>query len=278
MTENLDYATVLSEIFRVEKITTLIVLFIILYGIIHVLKKIARQLSSRFPRNKNTILQISALINFAISMIGTGSILYWGLKPSREIILAVLGSASVAVGLSLKETVASLISGITIMLDPPFRIGDRIYFHQYYGEVKSIGLRSVKVMTIDNQIVTIPNSSFTTDVVICQNPNKNHLNVVTPFFLNIATDVERATVILKEVVVTSPYAHLGEIVEVLVEHVTFADVVAAKFLVKAHVTNATFERVFQTDIYNRGIKELIKNGISTAFLYKPEHPKLLKSA
>jgi small-conductance mechanosensitive channel len=278
MTESLDYATVLSEIFRVEKITTLIVLFIILYGIIHVLKKVARQLSARFPRNKNTILQISALINFAISMVGTGSILYWGLKPSREVILAVLGSASVAVGLSLKETVASLISGITIILDPPFRIGDRIYFHQHYGEVKNIGLRSVKIMTIDNQIVTIPNSSFTTDVVICQNPNKNHLNVVTPFFLNVATDVELATAILKEVVVTSPYAHLGEIIEVLVEHVTFADVVAAKFLVKAHVTNATFERVFQTDIYNRGIKELIKNGISTAFLYKPEHPKLLKSA
>ena len=124
--------------------------------------------------------------------------------------------------------------------------------------------------------MTIPNASFTTDVVICQNPNKNHLNVITPFFLNVATDVEVATSILKEVVATSPYAHLGEIVEVLVEHVTFADVVAAKFLVKAHVTNATFERTFQTDIYNRGIKELLRHDISPAFLYKPEYAKLLK--
>lgn len=277
MTDNFDYLTVMSDIFRLEKIATLFVLLLFLYGFTQILKKIARHFSKRFPSKKNAVLQTAALTNFMINLVGTTSILYWILSPSREVVLAVLGSATVAVGLSLKETVGSLISGITIILDPPFRIGDRIYFHQFYGEVKSIGLRSVKILTVDNQVVTIPNSSLTSDVVVCQNPNKNHINVITPFFLNVATDVDQASRILKEVVVTSPYAHLGEPIDVMVEHVTFADVVSAKFLVKAHVTNSAYERIFQTDIYNRGIKELLKQGVSTAFLYKPSDPALLRS-
>lgn len=269
---NIDYLGVLSDIFRIDKIIFLVFLFLGLYLITRLIKMSAQQFSDKMPTKKNSVMQIAALINFFVNLGGGSAIIYLTLSPPREIIIAFLGSATVAVGLSLKDTVGSLISGITIIADPPFRIGDRIYFKTFYGEVKHIGLRSVRILTVDDQIVTIPNASFMTEAVVCQNPGRSNINIVTPFFMNISVDVEQVKAILTEVVYTSRYVYLDEPIIIVVEQATFADVLASKFLVKAHVNNALYEREFQTDLYARGIKAFIDKGIPLAHLYKPPIP------
>ncbi|MDD2366639.1 MAG: mechanosensitive ion channel family protein [Desulfuromonadaceae bacterium] len=76
-------------------------------------------------------------------------------------LVTALGIGSLAIGMAAKDTLAHMISGFTIMLDRPFRIGDRILLvGGQIGDVVDIGLRSTKIKTFDNQLLIIPNSDL----------------------------------------------------------------------------------------------------------------------
>ncbi len=84
--------------------------------------------------------------------------------------ITTLGIGSLAIALAAQATLGDIFSGFMIMLDRPFRIGDRIELRelQTWGDVKDIGLRSTRILTRDNRFVVIPNS------VIAANPIVNH--------------------------------------------------------------------------------------------------------
>src|SRR6185369_4813829 len=74
-----------------------------------------------------------------------------------------------AIGLAAKDTLANMISGFTLMLDQPFRIGDRIQLSGgQIGDVQDIGLRSTKIKTLDNQLLIIPNSDLCNTILTNQ--------------------------------------------------------------------------------------------------------------
>jgi MscS family membrane protein len=72
-------------------------------------------------------------------------------------ILGVLGVGGVSVALAAQDTLKNIFSGVTIVTDAPFRIGDIIQFDRYEGVVQDIGLRSSRILTYDQQIVSVPN-------------------------------------------------------------------------------------------------------------------------
>lgn len=72
-----------------------------------------------------------------------------------------LGVGSLAIALAAQETISNMISGFTIMIDRPFRIGDRIrYADNQVGDVVEIGIRSTKIQDFDSNIVVIPNNEI----------------------------------------------------------------------------------------------------------------------
>ncbi len=80
-----------------------------------------------------------------------------------------LGIGSLAIGMAAKDTLAQLISGFTLMLDRPFRIGDRIQLTGgQVGDVTDIGLRSTRIRTMDNMLLVIPNSDLCNTMVVNQ--------------------------------------------------------------------------------------------------------------
>jgi small-conductance mechanosensitive channel len=84
-------------------------------------------------------------------------------------VVTALGIGSLAIGLAAKDTLANMISGFTLMLDQPFRIGDRIQLAGgQVGDVVDIGLRSTKIRTLDNQLLIIPNSDLCNTMLINQ--------------------------------------------------------------------------------------------------------------
>ncbi|MDO4268311.1 MAG: mechanosensitive ion channel [Eubacteriales bacterium] len=84
--------------------------------------------------------------------------------PSASII-AVLGSAGLAVGLSLQESLSNVAGGIVIMAMRPFIIGDYIRFDDMEGTVSSIGLVYTTLVTSDSQKITVPNGAVANKVV-----------------------------------------------------------------------------------------------------------------
>lgn len=81
-------------------------------------------------------------------------------------LLTVLGVGSLAVALAAKDTIANMISGFIIMIDRPFRVGDRVILDS--GEkcdVFYIGLRSTRFITFENTLIILPNEQLLTSKV-----------------------------------------------------------------------------------------------------------------
>ena len=66
------------------------------------------------------------------------------------------GTLAVSIGFALKDLAASFIAGLTVMIDSPFQVGDRVTFEGNYGDIITIGLRSVRMRTLTDDIITIP--------------------------------------------------------------------------------------------------------------------------
>ena len=82
-------------------------------------------------------------------------------------VVTALGIGSLAIGLAAKDTLAHMISGFTLMLDQPFRIGDRIKLaNGQVGDVIDIGLRSTKIQGLDTTVMIIPNSDLCNSALI----------------------------------------------------------------------------------------------------------------
>ena len=80
-------------------------------------------------------------------------------------LLAGVGIGGLAMGLAAKDFVANIFGGITVFVDQPFLVGDRVQVAGVDGTVTEIGIRSTRIQTLAGRIVTIPNHKFTDSLV-----------------------------------------------------------------------------------------------------------------
>ncbi|SNB45586.1 mechanosensitive ion channel family protein [Geobacter sp. DSM 9736] len=152
--------------------------------------------------------QVIPLVEKLISIFLVGTALIITLKHFNYDILSLvtaLGIGSLAIGMAAKDTLANMISGFTIMLDRPFRIGDRIKpGSDLIGDVVDIGLRSTKLKTLDNTYLIIPNSTLcNSNVLNLSLPNvrgTGRVNVGVAY----GTDVEKVKSLLVEAAMELP--------------------------------------------------------------------------
>lgn len=73
-------------------------------------------------------------------------------------LLAGLGIGGVALAFAAQDTVANVFGTITILLDVPFKLGDRVKIGDTEGNIEEVGFRSTRIRTFYNSVVTLPNS------------------------------------------------------------------------------------------------------------------------
>lgn len=105
-------------------------------------------------------------------------------------LLAGLGIGGLALAMAAKDTVANIFGGITIFTDKPFRINDRVKIGGFDGTITEIGIRSTRLKTLENRIVTIPNSKFT-DGMVENVSSEPHRKVVLKLGLTYDTTAEK---------------------------------------------------------------------------------------
>jgi len=115
---------------------------------------------------------------------------------------AALGLSGFAIGLAAKDTVTNVISGLVIMFDHPFTIGERIEVPDLgtWGDVTEIGIRTTKVITRDNRQVVIPNASIVDNNVVNYSLPDPTYRLQTDIGIGSAEDIGRVVRLFKEAI------------------------------------------------------------------------------
>ena len=113
-----------------------------------------------------------------------------------------LGIGSLAVALAAQNALEDTISGFLIMIDRPYRIGDRIELLDLdtWGDVVDIGLRSTRIRTRDNRMVVVPNSLIGKSLVVNYAYPNDQYRLQIHIGVAYGTDLEKARQVMVEAV------------------------------------------------------------------------------
>ena len=131
------------------------------------IKKVLNILNSIFERRNVDVTLASFLdgfINICLKILLILIIMnYVGLSTSG--IVALIGSAGIAVGLALKESLSHFAGGVIILFIRPFNVGDYIEGAGESGKIDKIGIFYTYMSTVDNKQIMIPNGSLANGIV-----------------------------------------------------------------------------------------------------------------
>jgi small conductance mechanosensitive channel len=113
-------------------------------------------------------------------------------------IIAILGAAGLAIGLSLQNSLSNFAAGIMIILFRPFKVGDFVEAAGISGFVDGIQMFFTQLKTPDNKTITVPNSSITSSIITNYSAmDKRRVDLV--FGISYNDDIRKAKAILQDI-------------------------------------------------------------------------------
>jgi small conductance mechanosensitive channel len=158
----------------------------------------AREATGRFHRHDqpDTVLQgfIASVVRYAVWIIGGIAVLSQiGVQTTS--VLAVLGAASLAIGLALQGGLSNVAAGVMILLLRPYRIGDRVEIAGVVGRVRGLDLFITRLHDLDNSVVFIPNAKALGEKIINYTMTDNR-RIVMDFNIDLHDSVDLALALL----------------------------------------------------------------------------------
>jgi small-conductance mechanosensitive channel len=189
--------------------------------------------------------------------------LYYILGPVLELsssqILAFSGVLGAVLGLGLQDLFADLVGGLVILIDRPYRIGDKVEMDGSYGEVTDIGVRSTKLRTPDDSLVSVPNYLLFTSPVSNANDGAPEMMVVVEFHVAPDADTDRAASIVRDALRTSRYVYLSDDRGVVVRTDDSAGYTTLRG--KAYVNDVRNEKAFGSEVTERVLGAFDEEGV-----------------
>ncbi|MBE0585644.1 MAG: mechanosensitive ion channel family protein [Desulfofustis sp.] len=163
-------------------------------------------LSGRFPIiERRTVTLFDNFAKIAIFGAATYAVfVIW--KIDLTAWLASAGIIGIAVGFAAKDTLSNLFSGVFILADAPYKVGDYIVLDRGdRGKVTHIGLRSSRILTRDDIEITIPNSIIGNTTIINQSGGPHEkMRVRLKIGAAYGSDVDQVKAILQKVAENEP--------------------------------------------------------------------------
>ena len=229
--------------------------------LIKFMNSMVESIGGQFVQYRMMLQKIQSFLQFFIYMTAGLVVFMMSFRINDHILALIGGTLAVSVGFALKDLAASFIAGLTVMIDRPFQVGDRVTFEGNYGDIITIGLRSVRMRTLNDDIITIPNNKFLNEVTTSGNYGALDMQVVIPFYVGMDEDITLARDLIQEAASSSRYIHLPKPVTVLVKQTITDNYLAIQLTCKAYVVDTAYEKLFETDITLRVMKEFKKHSI-----------------
>lgn len=229
--------------------------------LIRVVENFGDRLSARFSNRRPTIQKVQTTLRFFVYVATLSITASLSIRLDPTALTVIGGALAFAVGFALRDLVASFIAGITIMFDRPFQVGDRVSYGGEYGDIIKIGLRSVRMNTLDHNIITIPNNKVFTDVTSSGNYGALEMQVAMDFYIGVDQNATLAAEIIREACLTSPYVFLEQPIPVLAKQVILQDYVAFHLKARPYVFDCKYEKPFETDVHFRVLEAFRERAI-----------------
>lgn len=124
---------------------------------------------------------------------------YMGFQTTS--LLALFGSAALAIGMSLQGSLSNFAGGVLILIFKPFVVGDFIIVKGEEGEVKSIGILYTRVLTYDNNMLVLPNGVLANQDII-NTGDGGIRRVRVPVSISYTADVDKARKVLMDLILS----------------------------------------------------------------------------
>ena len=262
----------LFEFIRVGGLVTSLIVLAASWFAARLLAQTIHQLGERFAQRRLQLQQAGTFLRFFIYLVAFTIAMLLSFKLSDQMLLTLGGTMAVTLGFAFKDLAASVLAGITILLDKPFQVGDRVTFGSYYGEITTIGLRSVGLVTLDDNLVTIPNNKFLTEAVSCGNSGALDMLIQNDFYIGYDQDVARARRVVADAITTSRYAYLDKAWSVAVSQVVHQGYYAIRLRAKVYVLDIQYETALSTDVTIRVIEGFRSKGIKPPTVFERSGP------
>lgn len=246
--------------------------------VIRLVEGVGDRLSARFSNRRPTIQKVQTTLRFVLYIIVFIVATGLSIRLDSTALTVIGGALAFAVGFALRDLVASFLAGITIMFDRPFQVGDRVAYGGEYGDIIQIGLRSVRMNTLDHNIITIPNNKIFTDVTSSGNYGELEMQVAMDFYIGMDQDASLAAELIREACLTSPYVFLAQPIPVLAKQVILQDYVAFHLKARPYVFDCKYEKPFETDVHFRVLEAFREHGIFPPAVLHREVPSKKGSA
>ncbi|MEH6650105.1 MAG: mechanosensitive ion channel domain-containing protein [Motiliproteus sp.] len=260
-TAELAAISVMAEMIKPGGLFISGVLFLAVWLVLKITKSVVNDLSEVFAERRLLLQKALVFFQFILYMFSITTAIMLSFQISKELLAILGGTLAVAVGFAMKDIAASFVAGIIIMFDRPFQVGDRVLFNGEYGDINAIGLRSVKMITLDDNVVTIPNNTFLNQITSCGNYGELDMQVAITFYVGLGQDLALAQSIIREAAALSKFVYLKKPINVLVSQALINNFVAYQFVVKVYVLDTRYEKALETDITLRVDEQFRKQGI-----------------
>lgn len=201
------------------------------------------------------------LLRFITWSTATLLIIYTLLKGfAAEELWPPLTALALGVGLAFKDGLVDLLSGLWLIFESPYQIGDRINVDGHYGEVTRIGIRSTQLTTLDDNLVTIPNSAILGAPVANATASETDCMAVVRIWLPLNADLQQMRTIAHEAAITSRYFNFYKGVTILFQD-HLGEPAGTILQIKAYVSDARFEKAFEGDVTETVKGALVKAGV-----------------
>ena len=242
----------------ISSILLLIVALYLVRGIVWLLEALAARGAERRLFYKK-LIPIARLLVWLMAAYLIIAVIF---QIPGDSLIAAAAAVGVAVGFAAQEVLKNIFGGIVIIFDQPFQVGDKVAVGGTYGEVVSIGMRSTRIVTPDDNLVSVPNSQVVADQVANANAGELNLQVVTDLYLPGWADVALAKRLAYAAAANSKYVYLDKPIVVIAKD-EFMEEFVLHLKVKAYVLDTRYEFLLMSDVTEAAKAEFLRHGLFT---------------
>lgn len=239
-----------------------IVLLVVFYMVNKAIVWLLDRLSERRAERRLFYKRMVPLARVLVWSIGLYVIIRFVFQVNAQSLFAATAAIGVAVGFAAQDLLKNIFGGLVIITDRPFQVGDKISVAGTYGEVSSIGLRSTRIVTPDDNLVTVPNAQVVDSQVANANAGALDCQVVTDLYLPGWVDERLAKRIAFQAAASSKYVYRNKPIVVIVKD-EFKETFLTHLKVKAYVIDTRFEFLLMSDITERCREAFREAGLLT---------------